>query len=1006
MKATSYFIHHPVIALVLNILLAIVGILCLVSLSVREYPEITFPVIHVSAKYPNASPELIETSVTNILEDKLAGIEGLDTITSQSGNGFTAITLKFRANTPMEQALNAVQDAVSRAQARLPEGVKPPSVERKSKTSGPPFIGISLESPTRDFGDLTHYANLNLKNTFRSLPGVASVSVWGRPYTYVIKLDPVKLFSFGINVDDVLKALADSGVPLPAGHYQNKIPATVNARLQSETDYENLLIKAESSHPVQLKSIATIALNTDDNQFKVRVNGHPGLILSINRAADANPLEVSKEIQKAVKHIQQTLPDDLRLNVIIDQSDFIHASLKNVSTTIVEAVCLVLIIVFLFLRTLRATIIPLVAIPISLLGALIFLKLFGYSLNLMTLLAMVLAIGLVVDDAIIVLENIWRHIENGVSPWQAAKKGTGEIGFAVLAMTCTLISVYLPLAFIEGMLGQLFIEFAIALAGSVFISGIVALTLTPLMCAWLLRYQPSQAPSLFEKWIEALNQCYTKSLHVVLNHQKSVYFFALLSVVASLVFYSILDKETAPKEDRGLIGIQTPVVKGEDITHLDEKIKLLEKKIARLPEAQHQLTFIGEWGGNILFPLKSHNKRTRSAGELVEHLRPVISGLPSIEPRAWSWDTGLPGIDNAGDGSELELVISTTNSYRELHAAVNALKAQIEQSKAFLSVSSDLHLDSLGYQIEFDRLATAKLGLTIPQAAKTIEVFFSGDKSQSFSKDGIEYQLTVKGITSPYTLHELYLTNPQGTRVSLGALANMTFQNQPETLEHFQQMRSTTLHIQPKKEYALADSINMLNQMANQTLPKQYSFSWTGAAKIFGESTHTMLLMIVLSLIFIYAILSCQFENFIDPLIILFTVPLACSGALLLTWLLQQSVNIYTQIGLITLIGLISKHGILIVEFANQLVHKGMSYQDAVIKTTSLRFRPILMTTAAMFFGAIPLVYSHHAGAEARRAIGTILIGGLGLGTLFTLFVLPAVYCLIKRSAKKIPAFI
>ncbi|KTD21137.1 efflux RND transporter permease subunit [Legionella londiniensis] len=1002
MKVTTYFIEHPVIAIVLNIMLGVLGILCLYNLSVREYPQITFPIINISAVYPNASSELVESSVTNILEDRLAGIEGLDTITSQSNNGSSSITLKFQAGTSMDKAFNAVQDAVSKAQSRLPDEVKPPSIERKSKTSGLPFIGVSLESTTRNFGDLTHYANLNLKNIFRSLPGVASVNVWGQPYTYKIELEPEKLFSFGINASDVMSALIENRISLPAGNYQNKIPATLSSRLNTQKDYEDLLIPSSTAHPVTLKSIADISLTTDKNQFKVRVNGNPGLVLSINRAADANPLEVSKRVHKAIEVIQQTLPADLKLRVIIDQSDFIDASIHNVRSAIIEAIALVLIIVFLFLRNFRATIIPLVTIPISLLGALFFLKLFGYSLNLMTLLAMVLAIGLVVDDAIIVLENIWRHIEEGLSPLQAAKKGAREIGFAVIAMTFTLISVYLPLAFIEGMLGQLFIEFAVALAGSVFISGIVALTLSPLMCGYLLRLQSDSLWPAIDQFLSYLNQKLEKALKYVFHKQRLIFILAIISIILSLVIYQSLNQEMAPKEDRGLIGIYTPATKGENISDLDKKIKTLEKSIGTIPESKNRLTFIGDWGGNMLFPLKPHSQRNRSASQLVEELKPSLNNLPSIEPRIWSWDTGLPGIDSAGNGTQLDLVISTTDSYQNLFAQTAKLKSVLDNSKAFSSTYHDLHLDSLGYEIKLDHKQLAKLNLNAKQVAKTIEIFFSGDKSQSFEKDGIEYSLIVKGKRSPYTLHELYVTAPNGKRISLGAVASMKLQTQPVTLEHYQQMRSTTIHVQLKKEDSLEHGIKQLWQMAKNELPRHYGLHWVGAAKAFHDSSNTMLFLFFFSLVFIYAILATQFENFIDPFIILFTVPLACSGALLFAYLFNQSANIYTQVGLITLIGLISKHGILIVEFANQLQKRGVSRQEAILEATVLRLRPILMTTAAMIFGAIPLLYAHDAGAEARRAIGTVLVGGLGLGTLFTLFVLPVIYNLFKRVQERI----
>ncbi|MFC3908688.1 efflux RND transporter permease subunit [Legionella dresdenensis] len=998
MKLTGYFIKHPVIAIIFNCLIAVIGIMSWHTLSVREYPEITFPTITISASYPNASPDLVETAVTNVLEDRLSGVEGLETITSQSSGGNSQITLAFSAGTQMSSALSAAQDAVNLAKPFLPSEVKSPIVERQLTANGPPFIAIALESTTLDNGQLTHFAHLRIKNEFRSLPGVASVMVWGQPYTYEITLDPKKLYAFKVNVDEVIAALNRSKITLPAGNYQNKIPSTLNSELKSKKDYENLLIKPDPAHPVLLKSIAKIDLTTDNNRTRVRVNGHPGLILSISRANDANPLEVSKAVRKELDALQPSLPEGIKARIIIDQSDFINASLKNIRSAITEAIILVLIIVFIFLRNIKATIIPLVTIPISLLGSLIFLKLFGYSINLMTLLAMVLAIGLVVDDAIIVLENIWRHIEQNQSPRNAAIEGAKEIGFAIVAMTFTLASVYMPIAFIDGMLGQLFIEFAVALAGSVVISGIVALTLSPLMCASLLSTNHNPLWPQFDHALERLAAGYSSRLDWLLTNKKWAVVAALASIIISALLFLHLPRETAPKEDRGLLGVYTPAAAGESIDQLDSKLGAIEKTLHNIPETQNMLAFAGSWGASIVLPLKAHNQRHRSSETIVNELRPQMTHFPSVDPVAWSWDSGLPGLDDAGSGSDLALIISTADDFRQLFNQMEKLKAKLESDKTFGMVRYDLRLDTPGYMINLDNNTLARLGLSASQVAKTIEVFFSGDKSLNFQKDGVIYDLTVKGSVSPWTLNELYLTTPAGKQVSLGALATMKPKAQPTALEHFRQMRSTTLNVQPAEGISQAQAMKKLWEIAHSELPATYKQTWTGSAKAQSESSNTMVFLFLLSLVFIYSILAIQFENFIDPLIILFTVPLACSGALLFAWLFNQSINIYSQVGLITLIGLISKHGILVVEFANQLLAQGIKTSEAIKQACVLRLRPILMTTGAMVFGAIPLVLAHNAGAESRHAIGIVLIGGLLLGTLFTLFVLPSIYCLVKAK--------
>lgn len=1001
MNLSSYFLKHPVIAIILNCLILLIGMLCYGSLTIREYPEISFPVITVNTNYPNASPQLIESLVTSILEEQLAGVEGLELMTSNSNAGHSYIKLVFRTGTSMDKALKATQEAAGLAQSMLPANIRPPTVERQTKSDGLPFIGVSLESRSLDFGELTHYAHLNLKNTFRSVNGVSSVDVWGQPYTYEVNLNPQKLYTFGINADEVTSAIAANHLSLPAGSYQNKIPATLEFDLKTAEDFKNILIKKVDNHPVFLKSLAQVHLKTDNSQFQIKVNGHSGLVLSINRANDANPLEVSQAIHKELEALKSTLPDDMKLKIIIDQSEFISASLKNIQSSIIEAILLVLIIVFVFLRNIRAIIIPLITIPISLLGSLIFLRLCAYSINQMTLLAMVLAVGLVVDDAIIVLENIWRYIEKGLTPMEAACKGAKQISSAVVMMTLTLASVYAPLAFVNGMIGQLFVEFAVALAGSVFISGIVALTLTPLMCAHGLNKNTKQLWPIIDVALDKITRQYVSLLSKTLSKRKPPLIIALISIGSSLILAQALPSETSPKEDRGLIGVYTPNSPGERINDMRTRTTQIEAAIGTLSEAKNQLTFAGSWGGNIVLPLKPHKLRKRTSTQIVESLKPQMEKLPSIDASVWSWDTGLPGTDNTMSGRELELVLSTTHDYQKLYNVTEQIKAKLDQNKSFESSRSDLRLDSMGYSIEINQNKLAELGLTPTQVAKTIEIFFSGDKTINFQKDNVLYNLTLQGTSKPWTLDELYLTTPKGQRVSLAVVAKMTQKPQPEALDHVNQMRATSLHVQLVAHQSFKKGMDLLWNEVKELLPSHYKMSWSGAAKAYYESSHTMLLLFALSILFIYAILCVQFEHFIYPLIILFTVPLACSGALLFAYLFGQSLNIFTEVGLITLVGLITKHGILIIEFANQLQQEGSSLLEGIIRACSMRLRPILMTTGAMIFGVFPLVLSHDAGAESRRAIGTVLIGGLSIGTLFTLFILPSIYYMDSKMINR-----
>jgi len=1003
MNFTHYFIKHRVTALVLNAMIILVGVLCLGSLSVREYPTVNFPTLTVQAFYPNASAELVETTVTNALEDKLAGVEGLDSMISNSKEGSCSIDITFRVGTSMDRAMIAVRDAISLARENLPIEVKDPIVQVKGKSEGVPFMAISIESASSDFGALTHYANLNLKNAFRSLKGVASAQVYGQPYTYAITLDPKKMFEFGVNADDVYNALKRNSLSLPVGKFQNEIPTTLDAELLSVEDYKRVLVKEKNFndpknkiHPVFLESVATVELKTDDSQFRVRINGNPGLCICINPANDANPLEVSDLVHAQVEALRQSMPPTIKVSIVVDGGEFIRASISNIKSSIIEAIAFVLCIVFLFLRNFRATLIPLVTIPISLIGSLVFLKLFGFSINIVTLLAMVLAVGLVVDDAIVVLENITRHIEHGLSPLEAAIRGSKEIGFAIIAMTLTLTSVYAPIAFIHGAMGQLLIEFSVALAGSVLISGIVALTLSPWMCATFLKDKPKELWPQIDVFLNKLSENYGKLLERVITKKIVGFLIALGSIGLTLFFFKVLPSEIAPKEDRSLVGIFINTIPGKDINTMETYLVAAEKLIQDTPEAESSLAFIGDFGGTVVLPLKPKADRKRSAIEIMNSFWPKFRDFPSVDVWPWSVDSGLPGLQDAMGNGEAELIISTTDGYKDLFKNVDQARKVADEQKLFKSVHHNLRLDTLGYSIDLDTNAMAQLNLQERQVAKMIEVFFSGDKSLTFQKDGLLYAITLQGKPSPWTLNELYLTNPQGKHISIGTFSQLKTRSQPKALSHYNQMHSVSLKGELKPGEKIENAMPKLWKVAAENLPKSYKKSWAGEAKAYLESSSTMVILLLLALVFVYAILAIQFESFLDPFIILFTIPLAASGALFFAWAFGQSLNIFTQVGLITLIGLITKHGILIVEFANQLKAQGEASLPAIKKAAIQRLRPILMTTGAMIFGAIPLVLSSDAGSEARRAIGVILIGGLSFGTFFTLFVLPTIYLALK----------
>lgn len=1001
MNLTSYFIKHPVVTIVLNAMIVLVGLLCLKDIALREYPEVTIPVINVNTFYPNASAELVEHSVTNILEDALAGVEDLDNITSNSLDGMAFITLNFKPGSSIDKAMTNVRDAVSIGKGKLPDDAKEPIIERKTNSDGPPFMVAMLQSDNMSFADLTHYANLNVRNVLRSIKGIASAEVWGQPYTYTVTLDPKRMYLYGVNASDVFIALRNSDLSMPIGKYQQQFPITVNSELHSVEEYEDLVIKSNGATPITLKSVATVTQAPDLDLRRIRVNGQPAVAVGLSKSSDANPVEVSDLVHKAIKDMQLSIPNGMKLTIDLDQTEFIRASIGNIQSSIIEAILLVMGVIFIFIRNIRATIIPLVTIPISLIGGVIFLKIFGFSINILTLLAMVLAVGLVVDDAIVVLENITRHIEEGMRPLDAALSGAKEIGFAVVAMTLTLTSVYMPIAFVQGTVGQLFLEFGVALAGSVLLSGITALTLSPLMCAYNIKQHEEKPFPKIDQFLEMIVSKYSTALSYMLDSKKLVVAILLISLVLCGIIGRALPNEVVPKEDRSLIGVFMPPIPGANMDQFEEYSSKTEEIIKSIPEIKGVYVFMGDWGISTAATLHPSNKRSRSAESIIHSIHDRVSSIPSVDAFEWSWSSGLPGMDDVMDGNTLQLVISSTDSFRDMDKNLSAVVADISKSERFESISHDLKLDLFGYKIDLDTNLLSQLGLKDTDVAKTAEIFFSGNRSLNFQKDGIMYSIIIKPEAYSSNLSELYITNPSGARISLATVANLYPVSQPKSLYHYNQMRAANLYAHVKGDSKMGSDMRYLSKNTNALLPQSYKKEWTGAAKALDKSSNTMLLLFVLATIFIYAILAIQFESFIDPLIVLITVPLACSGALAASYIFGQSLNIYVQVGLITLIGLVSKHGILIVEFANQKLHQGEDLLTAIRSSASLRLRPILMTTSAMVFGVIPLVISHDAGYEARQAIGIVLAGGLIVGTAFTLFVLPTMYYMIKTLEQK-----
>lgn len=999
MNISEIFIKRPVLSIILSLLFVIVGIFSYNNIPIREYPKVSIPKLTVKVLYPNASAKIVESEVTFILEENLAGIAGVEKIFSVSKLGESNIELYFNSGTIISDAVSGIRDRLASIRYKLPYDIKEPIISRQEKDQEP-FLYLSVSSDAMSVSELTHYVNLYIKNHLRTVNDVSEVKVMGSPYTMLIDLDQRKMFEYKISPDLVIEYLKKNNISLPAGRYQKIIPVTIDLTASTVEDFENIVIARHNNTLIYLKDISKIKL-TSDRSNTVKVNGRTGIIIGIVKTSDGNPLDISNNIKSVVSKLRNNIPKNIEITVSFDKTDFIRASLRSIEQSIIEAIILVILVILFFLRNVRSVLVPLITIPISLIGSLGFINFFGFSINIITLFALVLSVGLVVDDAIVVLENIHRYMEKGLSPFNAAIKGSKQISFAIIAMTFTLASVYIPIAFIKGVIGQIFVEFAITLSFAVIISGVVALTLSPMMCAYLLNLK-----DLFprvEQFIVGIVKKYKNILINILFWPRLILGMVLCLMVIGVFLFYILPSSIVPKEDRGAIGVWVPYLQEVSENKFFKYIDSVEKTIRNIPEVVTTIAFAGNWGGNAVALLKNHSDRKRKADDIVKNLKEKVRLVPSIEAYPWSYDTGFPGIEKSGgDHSDISISVRTIGSFKELRDVMNKLTQECRKDNILKDPYHNLHLSSPVFFAKIDRKKMALLDITPVQVSRVLTTMFDQVKDLDFKVDSIRYPITLQSNKNPKFLEEIYITNREGKNISLSSFMSLQPSALPRELRHYKQMRFAEFKADLQSGHNLSQGIEYLNNKIEKIIPNDMVVEYSGASKKQNEYLGTMLLLFIMAIIFIYCILAIQFESFIDPFIIIFTIPLACVGALVLLWLVGESINVFTQVGLITLVGLITKHGILLVDLANQLVKNGnKSFKDAIIESAVLRFRPILMTTGAMIFGAVPLVFSSGAGAEIRNAVGYVLVGGLGFGTILTLIILPVIYFTVKSQCAK-----
>ncbi|HEV8503193.1 MAG TPA: efflux RND transporter permease subunit [Casimicrobiaceae bacterium] len=1009
MQLPEICIKRPVFATVLSLVIVLIGLISYQRLPVREYPRIDEPVVSVSTTYRGASAEVVESQVTKILEDSLAGIEGVEVMTSQSRSETSRINVRFTLKRDPDSAAADVRDKVARVRAKMPDTIDEPVIA-KVEADSQPVIYIAVEAGSLSAIEASDYVHRYIQPRLSVLPGASDVRVFGeRQVSMRVNIDRTRLAGYRLTAQDVEDAITRQNAEIPAGRVESstrEFTVVAETDLSTPEQFNNIIVANVGGSPVRIKDIGNAEIGPVDERTVSRFNGKPSLNIGVIKQAVANPLDLSNAVRAEVVKMNQSLPPGMKLVVAYDTSVFIERSIHSVFETIGEAILLVVLVIFFFLRSLRATVIPIVTIPVALVGAFALMYFMGFTINTLTLLAMVLAIGLVVDDAIVMLENIFRHIEDGMPRRQAAITGAREIGFAIVAMTLTLTSVFAPLAFATGRTGRLFIEFALTLAGAVLVSGFVALTLSPMMCSLLLRHQErhSRIYNIIESWIVGLTNAYRRALTWTLHH-RAVVVVAWVAVFATggLVFTQ-LKSELAPTEDRGVIFGTITAPQGSTPQYTADLIQPIERMYGAVPEAVAYTAISGYptvVDGTAVLRLKPWEQRERKQQQLVEELRPKMAQTPG----AIVFAINPPSLGQSFRSTPIEYIVMSQVAYPELSRIVDRMLDEVRAKSPFiLNLQTDLRLNTPEVRVNIKRDKLSDIGVPVDTLGRTLETYLGGRQVTRFKQEGEQYDVIVQAAAPdrvvPADISDAYVRARDGNMVQLSNLVDVHEGVAPQSLNHFNRLRAVKITATLAPGYSIDDGLKAMDAAAAATLPATAQTDLDNQSREFRKSGSEIYFTFVLALAFIYLVLAAQFESFVHPFVIMLSVPLSMTGALLALYLGGQTLNIYSQVGLVTLVGLITKHGILIVEFSNQLRDKGENLMDAVVDAATLRLRPIIMTTGAMVLGAVPLATAFGAGAESRIPIGLVIVGGMLFGTALTLFVVPTAYSLLARRRR------
>ena len=1008
---TDIFIKRPVLATVISLLILLIGLQAAFKLPIRQFPKLSNTTITITTAYPGANADLIQGFITTPLQQAVASTDGIDTLVASSAQNVSVITLNLRLDADPDRAATDVLSKIQQVKNVLPKDAVDPVVVKQTGDATA-LMYLSFNSKVMNGSQIADYLTRVVQPRLQTLDGVANAQILGgQTFAMRIWLDPDRMTALGVTPLDVRAALTSNNFTTAAGQVKGDfVQTSIDAKtsLESPEAFGRLVVVTRGDALIRLSDIAKIELGPENADSSSVFDGLKAVFVGIYATPTGNPLTVIDNVRKTVPAIQAQLPPGLDMAIAYDATAFIRASIDEVEKTLLEAALIVIVVIFLFLGNLRSTIIPIVTIPLSLIGVMIMLLALGYSINLLTLLALVLAIGLVVDDAIVVVENIERHIEEGETPMQAALHGAREIATPVITMTITLAAVYAPIGFVSGLTGALFREFAFTLAGAVIVSGVVALTLSPMMCSKLLKSGAKEGKfvSFLNRMFESLRVRYERRLDRTLSYRPATVLVVLATTLATGLMYQTSQKELAPEEDQGILFNIVKTAQAGNLDYLEQSSANLYKVFASVPEQAHDFNINGipnvhQGFAGVL--LKTWGERSRTQKQIMTSLQPKISQLPSALVLTFARPS-LPGNSN---GPPLQFVVTTTSDFQQLATVVEQLQVEARKSGLFLFTDTDLKFDTPQIQFNIDHAKANRLGISMQDIGGSLSTLLGGNYVNRFNLYGRSYEV-IPQVPRDFRLTSDWLTRYQvrtssGTLVPLSSVASVSQTVQPNSLTNFQQLNAATLSGVPFPGRSMGDVVTFLQDKAKEIFPAGFTYDYQGEARQYVQEGSTLVVTFVFALIIIYLVLAAQFESFRDPFVILIALPTSMFGALLPIAFGAATINIYSQIGLVTLIGLISKHGILMTEFANQLREtQGFSARDAIERAASVRLRPILMTTAAMVVGMFPLLTASGAGASSRFSIGLVIAMGMTIGPIFTLFVTPAIYTLLASEHKKV----